>query len=53
VPGGAPTELAERFEVGYVDGEGPQRLSLTEVWSVPFESCQPAMTGQLHPPAEA
>jgi hypothetical protein len=41
VPGGAPDPLAEQFEVAFSDAEGQQRLPLTEVWTVPFESCRP------------
>jgi hypothetical protein len=53
VPGRGPSSLAERFEVGYVDERGEQRLPLAEVLSVPFKSCLPvrgfpSYKGQRH-----
>jgi hypothetical protein len=53
VTGGAPPSLAERFEVGYADERGEQRVPLTEVYSVPFEDCVPvrgfqSYKGQRH-----
>lgn len=40
LPGEALLALAEEFEVAYTDVDGQQRLPLSEVWSVPFESCR-------------
>lgn len=40
-----PAALQQRplsgFEVAFADQDGEQRLPLTEVWTVPFESCPP------------
>jgi hypothetical protein len=41
VPGGVPLTLGGECEVAFADEYGEQRLPLTEVWSVPFESCLP------------
>jgi hypothetical protein len=41
LPGEALAELAEEFEVAYTDVDAQQRLPLSEVWTVPFESCRP------------
>lgn len=53
VPGGAPPTLNSEFEVAFATEAGEQRLSLTEAWSVPFESCLPvrrfpSYKGQCH-----
>ncbi len=53
VPGGAPPTLSSEFEVAFATEAGEQRLSLTEAWSVPFESCLPvrrfpSYKGQCH-----
>lgn len=41
VPGGAFATPGGEFEVAFADEDGERRLPLTEVWSVPFESCLP------------
>jgi hypothetical protein len=53
VVGGAASTRAGEFEVGFVTEASEQRLSLTEAWSVPFESCRPvrrfpSYKGQRH-----
>jgi hypothetical protein len=53
LPGGALAAMVERFELGYVDECGEQRVPLTEAWSVPFEACTPvrgfpSYKGQRH-----
>ena len=40
-PGEALAALAEKFEVAYTDVDGQQRLPLSEVSTMPFESCRP------------
>jgi hypothetical protein len=45
--------MVERFELGYVDERGEQRVPLTEAWSVLFEACTPvrgfpSYKGQRH-----
>ncbi|MEV0677785.1 hypothetical protein AB0I60_14805 [Actinosynnema sp. NPDC050436] len=52
LPGGAPA-APERFELVFADEDGENRVGLSEVWSVPLESCLPvrgfpSFKGQRH-----